>query len=113
MACGCVSLQALILVNTCDSYKISQDLTVQTQTPVLVVTRSTGDALSSLMRDQPEVRVAFGGTDEEGEGTWVVEGGVENTLPLEVPPKLEWEDCTPRYKYHHFEKSTFVCILSD
>ena len=94
-------LQALILMNTCNGYKLPQEFTVQDiQKPVLVVTKSTGEALSSLVREGLEARVEFGGTDEEGGGGWVVEGGVGNTLPLEVPQKPEWEDCTPRFVSH-------------
>ena len=95
----CNTFQALILVNTCNGYKLPKEFTCQeTQKPVLVVTKGTGEALVRMVREGvQEARVVFGGTDEGGEGSWVVEGGVENTLPLDVPRKpTEWEDCTPR-----------------
>ena len=97
------SIKALVLVNTCDGYKISEELFEQTELPVLVVTKGTGDALASLMRDLPEARVEFGGTDEGGEGQWVVEGGVGNTI--QSGRRYEWEECLSR--------SVLTCVLHD
>ena len=63
---------------------------MEAELPVLVVTKSTGEALVSLARDFSEARVVFGGTDELGEGQWVVEGDVRNRMPL------EWENSITR-----------------
>ena len=90
------AIKALILANSCDSYKVFDEFSVQTQVPVLVVTKGTGEALGSLMRDQPHARVVFGGTDEGGEGAWVVEGCVGNAPHSETNLKIEWEDCVTR-----------------
>ena len=61
--------------------------------PVLVVTKSTGDALCTLLKDTAEVRVECEGEGGEGgEGVWSKEtpGRDDHLRPEGV--KLEWDD---------------------
>ena len=60
---------------------------------VLVITKSTGEALTTVMRDPIEAKVEFGGHDRQLE--WLP--AVDASKP---GMKLEWEDsCIMRYMY--------------
>ena len=61
---------------------------------VLVVTKSTGEALIGILRDPTEARVEFGGLDRD-DREWFLATGNEGM-------KLEWEDSfITRYNYVH------------
>ena len=86
---------ALVLANTCNSYKIPHEFRTDKEIPVLVVTKSTADALCTLLKDTAEVRVECEGEGgeggERGEGVWPKEtDGRDDLRPEGV--KLEWDD---------------------
>ena len=83
------NVKAVVLANTCNSYKVPHEFVARTDKPVLVVTKSTGESLDAVLRDPTEVRVEF---DTEagggGEGQWetIAVGKEDEEM------KLEWED---------------------
>ena len=86
------NVRALVLINSFNSYKVPHELRTQTNASVLVVTKSTGEALTAILKDNPEARVEFGGQDKQLE--W---------LPAVEPAKLEWENSgITRYNGNYF-----------
>ena len=78
-------LKALVLVNTCNSYKIPQEFLRRTKVSVLVVTSSTGQALATVLKESKgtaEARVEFGSSIKEFE--WCP--------PTKSEMKIDWED---------------------
>ena len=85
-------MKALVLINTCNSYKVPHEFHYRTEMSVMVVTKSTGEALVGILRYPTEARVEFGGLDKEVE--WLPANGNEGM-------KLEWEDSfITRYTVH-------------
>ena len=93
------NVRALVLINSFNSYKVPHELRTQTNMSVLVVTKSTGEALTGILKDNPEARVEFGGHDKQVE--W---------LPAVEPAKLEWESSgITRYMYKWKWIKTYTC----